>query len=100
MDNTLDTFSQLSPEQWLTLIAGLALLIFGKRLYWLAVGGLGAFLAIWLAQQMGQTLDPELRLVVTVVAGLAGALFAIMAQKMAINAAGVLLGGLIVGWIT
>ena len=100
MDSLLGPLSTLNTEQWLTMIAGSALLILGKRLYWLAIGGLGAFLAVWLAQQMGQTLEPGLRLAVSGVAGLAGALFAVAAQKMALNLAGSILGALIFGWAT
>ena len=79
MQSYLDPLSSLGPEEILLLVAGLALLIFGKRLYWLAVGALGASLAVALATLLSQTLDPELRLIVAVVAGLAGALFALAA---------------------
>lgn len=94
MESYLDPLMNLDAEQYAALGAGLALLIFGRRLYWLAVGGLGAVLAVLLADQLGQGLDPQLRLIIAGVAGIAGALFALAAQKTALLFAGVVLGGL------
>lgn len=94
MQSYLDPLLSLTPEQYAALGAGLALLVFGRRLYWLAVGSLGAVLAVLLAGQLGQGLEPEARLIVAAVAGIAGALFALAAQKMALVFAGVVLGGL------
>lgn len=100
MQTYLDPFLNLSSEQYTTLVAGVALLILGRRLYWLAVGCLGAGLAVGLAAQLGQSLDPQLRWLIIAVAALAGALFALAAQKMALVFAGVVLGALACGFGT
>lgn len=100
MQSLLDPLTHLSSELYIAIIAGIALLIFGRRLYWLAVAGLGAFVAIWLTLQLGQALEPQVRLGIAALAGLVGAIFAIGAQKMALNFAGALLGALLCGWVT
>ncbi len=100
MERLLDPFVQLSSELHVAIVAGLALLIFGRRLFWLAIAGLGAFVAVWLTFQLGQALEPQMRVGVAVVAGLVGAVFAIAAQKAALNVAGTVLGALLCGWIT
>ena len=74
----------LQPEEYMSLAAGVALLIFGRRLYWLAVGGLEALLAVLLVTQLGQDVDPQLRWIIAGVAGIGGALFALAAPKMAL----------------
>ena len=97
METYLDPLMRLDTEQFVALGAGLALLIFGRRLYWLAVGALGAVVAVLLADQLGQGLDPQLRLIVGGIACVLGALFAVAAQKTALLFAGVVLGGLTFG---
>lgn len=76
------------------ILVGLALLAAGRALFWLAVGCLG-FGAGWtLASQLGPS-EADSRLIVAVVAGVVGAVLAVLLQKVAIAVGGALLGGLL-----
>lgn len=77
----------------LALIVGAVLLVAGRRLFWLAVGAAGFVLALVVALRF---LDPEplwLLLVLALVAGVAGAVLAILLQRLAVALAGFLAGG-------
>lgn len=76
----------------LTLAVGAVLLLWGRKLYWLALGGLGFFLGLALARQYLEV-DPGFELVVAVAAGIAGAVLAIVAQKIAVTVGGLAIGG-------
>jgi len=81
----------------LALIAGVVLLVAGRRVYWLLVGLLGFVVGFTLAAEYLQ--GPEW---VTLAAGLAVGLLAsglaVFFQKIAISVAGFLIGGLAVLW--
>lgn len=83
---------QLSLTDGLVMLLGLALIVFGRRLYWMALGGLGFFFGLWLASQFlgGSTTGLELGLAFLV--SILCAWFAVWAQKMAIRVGGFLLG--------
>ncbi len=75
-----------------TILIGIILLIFGRRLFWFFVGAAGFLVGINIAQQL--TNGPEsMRLVVALVAGVIGALLALVLQKVAIAVAGFIIGG-------
>lgn len=77
----------------LALIVGGVLLVAGRRLFWLAVGAAGFVLALVVALRF---LDPEplwLLLGLALVAGVAGAVLAILLQRLAVALAGFLAGG-------
>jgi len=65
-----------------------ALLMLGRRLYWLFVAGVGFVVAMELATIYLQASDEWLKLGLAIVAGIAGALFAIFLQKLAVAMAG------------
>ncbi len=75
-------------------------MIFGRRLYWLALGGLGFFLGLWAAQRFLDLGSAGLELGAGFLVGIAGAGLAILAQRVAIGLAGFSLGGLATLWLT
>lgn len=87
-----DTFhAVLTPA--LALVVGGVLLVAGRRLFWLAVGAAGFVLALLLALRF---LDPEpvwLLLGLGLLAGVAGAVLAVLLQRLAVALAGFLAGG-------
>lgn len=77
------------------LLVGIALLVAGKKLFWLAVGALG-FVAGWqLGEQLLPHATPITRLVVAAALGVVGIVLAIVLQKVAVGVAGFLLGVLL-----
>ncbi len=73
------------------LIAGAALLLAGRRLFWLFVGLVGFFTVYRWIEPYGAT--PTVRLVVAVAAGIIGIFLAIFLQKVAVALAGFFVGG-------
>lgn len=74
------------------LLAGLALLLFGRRLFWLFVGVIG-FMAGWhLALGSWSHSPVGGRLLLAIFAGLLGLVLALMAQKLAVALAGFFIG--------
>lgn len=76
----------------LALLVGGLLLVAGRRLFWLAVGAAGFVLALMLALRW---LDPEplwLLLGLALIAGIAGAVLALLLQRLAVAIAGFLAG--------
>ncbi len=83
------------PTALLTILAGLALLTLGRRLFWLFVGLIGFAAGIVLATQFVQ--GPEwMVLIIALAAGLIGVLFALVLQQAAVALAGFIAGGYIV----
>ena len=74
-------------------LAGVALLFFGRRLFWLLVAALGFALGLQLAPYLSQNPPLWLSLLLSLGLGLLGALLAVMLQKLAIGIAGFLVGG-------
>jgi hypothetical protein len=83
----------LSPEMpFLVLLAGLSLLIAGRRLFWLFVGLVGFFTVYrWVEPYTGAASSS--RWVLAVLAGLLGIMLAIFLQRVAIALAGFFAGG-------
>lgn len=73
------------------LIAGAALLLAGRRLFWLFVGLVG-FLTVY-RWMVPHGVAPPVRLVVAILAGLLGIFLAIVVQKLAVAVAGFFVGG-------
>ncbi|MEM6453938.1 MAG: DUF4203 domain-containing protein [Acidobacteriota bacterium] len=80
-----------STAHLLLLVTGLLLLIFGRRLYWLALAAVGMVLGIGLATRL-QLGDPGLVLGVAFLLGVVGAVATIAAQRIAIGLGGMLFG--------
>jgi len=78
----------------ISLILGVALLVAGRKLFWLFVGAAGFVTGLQLATQFWQ--GPELlAIVIGLVVGVIFALLAIFLQSVAIGIAGFLAGGYI-----
>ncbi len=82
----------------LAFAAGAALLIFGRRLYWLALGAVGFFLGLWLAGRILDLGSTGLELGVSFLIGILGAFLTVVAQRMAIALGGFFIGGALAYW--
>ena len=76
------------------LVTGALLLVFGRRIYWLAVAAVGFGLGVYLAQRFLELEETAVALAVGVVAGLIFAASAVLFQKLAVATVGFLAGGL------
>lgn len=76
----------------LVLLAGVALLVAGRRLFWLFVGLVGFFTVYYWFEPYSGTLSSG-RWVLAVAAGLLGILLAIFLQRFAVALAGFFVGG-------
>ncbi|MGI8890580.1 MAG: DUF4203 domain-containing protein [Chthoniobacterales bacterium] len=81
------------PVPIISLLLGVALLLFGRRLFWLFVAALGFAIGLQVAPYLMQNPPPWLLLVISLAFGLIGALLAFLLQKIAIGIAGFLVGG-------
>jgi hypothetical protein len=77
------------------LIVGIALLTFGRKAFWMFVGGIGFLVGIQFATQVVRIEADWLVLAIAVVAGLAGGLLALLLQGAAVGLAGFVAGGLL-----
>lgn len=77
----------------ISVVVGIALLLFGRRLFWLFVAALGFAIGLQLAPYLSQNPPLWLSLLLSLGLGLLGALLAVMLQKLAIGIAGFLVGG-------
>jgi len=75
------------------ILLGIALLIFGRKLYWLFVGALGFYAASSFAAQNLQGMNQWLVLGIALGVGILGALLAMWVQNFAIGLAGFFGGG-------
>jgi hypothetical protein len=83
----------IGPETpLLTLLAGLALLLVGRRLFWLFVGLVG-FFTVYRWFEPYPSAAPNVRWVLAILAGIVGILLAIFLQKFAVALAGFFAGG-------
>jgi hypothetical protein len=80
----------------LRLLIGILLLVLGRQLFWLFVGGIGFVAAIDLVTRLADAWPAWLTLLVALGAGIIGALLAIFLQEFAIGVAGFLGGGYVV----
>jgi uncharacterized protein DUF4203 len=87
------TFPENFSVPMIGVIIGVAILFFGRKLFWLFVAALGFAVGIEIATYFMR--DPPLwmMLVIALGLGLLGALLAIMLQKLAIAVAGFIAGG-------
>jgi len=87
-DQILDAINGVDRMLALQIAVAAALLMLGRRLYWLFVAGVGFAVTMRLATEHLETPEEWVPLALAVVAGLAGALFVIFLQKLAITIAG------------
>jgi hypothetical protein len=83
---------------WVQVAIGVVLLLFGRRLFFLLLGAAGFLFGFSLAssglpEALGWSPSPDARLIVGLVAGILGAVLALVVQKVALVVAGLLLGG-------
>lgn len=74
-------------------IIGLAVLLFGRQLFWLFVAAAGFVLGVMFAPQLLPGQPDWLILLVALVLGLVGALLAVVVQQIAVALAGFIFGG-------
>lgn len=75
------------------LVLGTAMLTMGRRLYWLFLGGIGFVFGFDLAKQIIHDQPQNVILVIALCVGVAGALFAVFFQKVALLVGGFFAGG-------
>ncbi len=77
---------------WGPAIVGILLLAFGRRLYWLFVGGIGFVVGFSLASRLWGSQPQLTALLVALGAGLLGVILALVLQRFAVIVAGFLAG--------
>jgi hypothetical protein len=77
------------------ILVGIALLILGRKAFWLFVGGVGFVLGMTVATRVVQVESVWIVLGIALIAGLLGALLALYLQQIAVGVAGFLVGGYI-----
>jgi hypothetical protein len=82
-----------SPIPVIGLLVGVALLFFGRKLFWLFIAALGFAAGMDIAQQILHTPSPLLVLIVALAFGVLGAILSVWLQKVAIAVAGFIAGG-------
>lgn len=88
------SLSSLQPAFFVSLLVGIALLLFGRRLFWLFVGAVGFIAGMeWGVSVLGK--QPEtIALLFAVGIGIVCALLALALQRIAVAIAGGLVGGM------
>ncbi len=81
------------------LAIGLALLVAGRRLYWLALGAAGFLFGVTVAHQLPAFSSEAAGLAVGMLCGLAGIVLALVAQKLAVTVGGIVIGGIGALWL-
>ena len=82
-----------SPIPLVGLIVGVALLFFGRKLFWLFVAAIGFAAGMEIAPQITHTPSPIFVLIIALGLGVLGAILSIVIQKFAIAVAGFVAGG-------
>lgn len=78
---------------WLDILIGLALLLFGRKLFWLFVGGIGFIVGFQIAAQALQGQPEWVILLIALGVGLLGVIAAIFLQRIVVGIAGFFAGG-------
>ncbi len=86
-------FASYTATDLFAIAVGIALLTFGRKLYWLALGAVGFFGGIWLAGRFEGLDSAGLGLGISFLIGVLGAFLAVAAQRMAIGLGGFFIGG-------
>jgi hypothetical protein len=77
----------------ISILVGIALLVAGRRLFWLFVGAAGFLYGLGVAPRLYPDQPELVVMLMAIAAGVIGAVLAIFLQKIAIGLAGALLGG-------
>ncbi len=86
------TSEQIAQSPLLPIGLGAALLIAGRRLFWLFIGAIGFFAAMRLASQILGEAYHDWVLIGSLVAGVLGAMLAIFVQKAVVSLGGAIAG--------
>jgi len=84
----------------LSILIGVVILLFGRKLFWLCVAAIGFAAGVELAPHLVQDPSALLSLTIALLLGIIGALLALFLQKIAIAVLGFLAGGKLAGAIT
>ena len=79
----------------LKILIGVCLLLFGRKLFWLVIGGIGFFAGSYLASTLFQGASEWVVLGIALVIGIVGAVLAQFLQKVGVAIAGFVLGGMV-----
>jgi len=79
--------------QWIDILVGAVLLLFGRRLFWLFVGCIGFIVGFDIAGSVFQGQSQWLILLIAVGVGLLGAIAAVFLQRLVVGIAGFFAGG-------
>ena len=90
--DTMDP-SKLATSPLLALAIGVVLLLFGRQLYWALVGALGFIAGLMIAQTMLGDRAGLIVLALAVLAGILGAVLAVVLQRVMVALAGFAIGG-------
>ncbi len=93
MDRLAELSHQIPYSNYVALAVGVVVLLAGRKLYWLATGGLGFVIGLYLASRYMTTASYWVEVGVALAAGIAGAFLTVLAQKATIALAGIVLGG-------
>lgn len=77
---------------WAAILVGILLILAGRKLFWLFVGGMGFVVGWMLAAQFFQNITELVRILVSVAFGLAGVFLAQILQRLAVMLAGIVAG--------
>lgn len=80
-------------------VVGAAVLLLGRKLFWLFVAVVGFGVAMTMAPQLVPDQPQWVVLAVAVVAGIVGAILAILLQRIAVAVAGFVAGGYLFMWV-
>jgi len=83
----------------LSILIGVVILFFGRKLFWLCVAAIGFAAGVELAPHLVQDPSALLSLTIALLLGIIGALLALFLQKIAIAVLGFLAGGKLAGAI-
>ncbi|MBN2149278.1 MAG: DUF4203 domain-containing protein [Anaerolineales bacterium] len=87
-------------QQFTQIILGIALLLAGRKLYWVFVGAVGFFAGLFIAPQFF-TGDSDISvIVVALICGILGAILTIAIQRVGVALAGLLVGGYFAGMLS
>ncbi len=84
-----------SAAMGLAIAVGLLLIFFGRRIFWIFVGGIGFFAGMQFAPMLAPTQPQWIILLFGVLLGIIGSVLAIVLQRVAVAVAGWLAGGLL-----
>lgn len=96
----LETIDLTNPAvQIISILVGIAVLLLGRRLFWLFVAAAGFIIGLSLAVDLLTNLPDWVILVAALTLGLVGAVVALIAQKVAVIIAGFFMGGYALIWL-